>query len=265
MAVRYQSLALASRMARRTAEDLWLPDIVHDDDVAWAQDRGELLLDISAKAFAIDRPVEDAGRGETVAAQCAQERQRAPMAVRARPGRRFPLGPQPRNGAMLVLIQVSSMKTRRSGSMRPCQERHRRRRRATSSRLCSSANRVFFERQPFAAQEQPYGVVRDLDAARRQFVLRAVQRQMRRLCNSLDDESPVRPQGRLAMTAHLARRDRSRRPLTLRPLHHRRNGDAETRATDRSSRPPSPPPPRAHEDHWKAVAPSMLASCQPAS
>ena len=65
--------------------------IVHDDDVAWAQDRGELLLDISAKAFAIDRTVEDAGRGETVAAQCAQERQRAPMAVRSEAAQAFSL------------------------------------------------------------------------------------------------------------------------------------------------------------------------------
>ncbi len=33
-------------------------------------------------------------------------------------GRRWPSGLQPRSGAMLVLVQVSSMKTRRAGSMR---------------------------------------------------------------------------------------------------------------------------------------------------
>jgi len=32
---------------------------------------------------------------------------------------RNPLGPQPRSGAMLVLIQVSSMKTRREASILP--------------------------------------------------------------------------------------------------------------------------------------------------
>jgi hypothetical protein len=33
--------------------------------------------------------------------------------------RRCPLGPQPRSGAMLVLIQVSSMKTKREVSILP--------------------------------------------------------------------------------------------------------------------------------------------------
>ena len=32
--------------------------------------------------------------------------------------RRWPRGAQPLSGAMLVLVQVSSMKTRRAGSMR---------------------------------------------------------------------------------------------------------------------------------------------------
>ena len=35
------------------------------------------------------------------------------------PGKRCPHGAHPRSGAMLVLVQVSSMKTRRLGSMRP--------------------------------------------------------------------------------------------------------------------------------------------------
>lgn len=43
-------------------------EIVHDDDVAGLQDGHELLLDISAKALAVDRPVEDAGCGEPVMA-----------------------------------------------------------------------------------------------------------------------------------------------------------------------------------------------------
>jgi hypothetical protein len=50
---------------------------------------------------------------------------------------------------MLVLIQVSSMKTRRWGSRLACHDRQRRRRRATSARPCSRANSVFFESQSF--------------------------------------------------------------------------------------------------------------------
>ena len=43
-------------------------EIVHHDDVAFAQHGRELLLDIGAKALAVDRPVEDARGGEAVAA-----------------------------------------------------------------------------------------------------------------------------------------------------------------------------------------------------
>lgn len=59
-------------------------EIVHDDNVARLEDRHELLLDIGAEALAIDRPVEDAGRGELVATQCAQECQRAPVTMRGK-------------------------------------------------------------------------------------------------------------------------------------------------------------------------------------
>ena len=56
-------------------------EIVHDDDVAGFENRHELLLDIGAEAFAVDRSVEDARRGEPVAAQGAEEGQRPPVAA----------------------------------------------------------------------------------------------------------------------------------------------------------------------------------------
>ena len=55
-----------------------------------------------------------------------------------------PRGDQPRSGAMLVLVQVSSMKTRRAGSTSRCRAAHWARRRATSGRSCSAAISVFF-------------------------------------------------------------------------------------------------------------------------
>jgi len=55
---------------------------------------------------------------------------------------------------MLVLIQVSSMKMRRSGSSRACRAFQRRRRRATSARPCSRANRVFFKPQALAPEKE---------------------------------------------------------------------------------------------------------------
>ncbi len=56
-------------------------EIVHDDDVARLKLRNENLLNIGAEAFSVDGTVEQARRGETVAAQGAKERQRPPVAV----------------------------------------------------------------------------------------------------------------------------------------------------------------------------------------
>jgi hypothetical protein len=56
-------------------------EIVHDDDVARLKLRNEDLLNIGAEAFAVDGTVEQARRGEAVAAQRAEERQRAPVAM----------------------------------------------------------------------------------------------------------------------------------------------------------------------------------------
>jgi ABC-type uncharacterized transport system substrate-binding protein len=44
-------------------------EIIHDDDVAWFEDREELLRHIGAEALTIDRTVEDARGGQAVAAQ----------------------------------------------------------------------------------------------------------------------------------------------------------------------------------------------------
>jgi hypothetical protein len=56
-------------------------EIVHDDDIAGLERWNELLLDIGAEAFAVDRAVEDAWGGEAVAAQRAEEGQGAPAAM----------------------------------------------------------------------------------------------------------------------------------------------------------------------------------------
>ena len=57
-------------------------EVVHDDNVAWGENGEENLLDISAEACAIDRSVDDAGRGELVATQRRQEGQGPPSAER---------------------------------------------------------------------------------------------------------------------------------------------------------------------------------------
>src|SRR5262249_62390333 len=78
---------------------------------------------------------------------------------------RRPLAQRPWVRVMLVLAQVSSMKTRRVGSIRPWYFFHCARRRATSGRSCSLACRLFFEADAFVLEEVPDRVVADLDAA----------------------------------------------------------------------------------------------------
>ena len=87
----------------------------------------------------------------------------------------------------------------------------------------------FFESQPLAAQEQPHRVVRDMDPARSQFVLQPMQGQMRRLPDPLSDKVAMRFQEPLSVATHLAGLHRAGRPVTLRPLDHRRDCHAEAR------------------------------------
>src|SRR6202042_1537567 len=54
---------------------LMAAEVVHDDNVARRENREKNLLDISAEACAIDRSVDDAGRGEPVATQRRKEGQ----------------------------------------------------------------------------------------------------------------------------------------------------------------------------------------------
>src|SRR5580700_2127215 len=88
-----------------------------------------------------------------------------------------PSGAHPLSGAMLVLIQVSSMKTRRSGSIRSCRSTHCVRRRATSGRSRSLATTVFFEAELLGLDEVPHRTVIDLEAAIGQLAHQTAQRE----------------------------------------------------------------------------------------
>src|SRR6202167_1297064 len=121
-------------------------EIVENDDVAGLERRDQLLVQARKHSPLI-------GPSKTHGAVSRSQR-KAPRKVRvrqrpcgAKPCNRLPFGPQPRSGAMLVLIQVSSMKTSRLGSKRSCQAFQRALRRATSTRPCSSAN-IFLKLRP---------------------------------------------------------------------------------------------------------------------
>ena len=68
-------------------------EIVHNNNIAGLQCRHQHLLDIGAEALAIDRPVDDAGRGDAVMPKCRKEGHRAPMAVRDLSPEREPTSP----------------------------------------------------------------------------------------------------------------------------------------------------------------------------
>src|ERR1700739_3592013 len=76
--------------------------------------------------------------------------------------RRSPQGLQPFRRTILVVTAVSSMNTRRAVSSQPCSRIQRRRARATSARLRSSARRLFFECDAMTSEES-----RQCAAARR--------------------------------------------------------------------------------------------------
>src|SRR5215468_2699709 len=102
-------------------------EVIHDDNVTGAEGGDLELFDVSSKAGAVDRPVDDAGRGDPVAAQGRQKGQCPPAAVRhlgdqAGATRRAPVArghigfsPEPAPAK----AGVSSMNTRRLASSRP--------------------------------------------------------------------------------------------------------------------------------------------------
>ena len=112
---------LANRLALMAAE------VVHDDNAAGVEGGDQELFDVSAEAGVVDRPVDDAGGGDPVA---AQGRQKEPAPAQAgvhvcqRPCgslaiRRVPRGERPWRRIILVLAQVSTMNTRRLGQAGP--------------------------------------------------------------------------------------------------------------------------------------------------
>src|SRR5680860_1528040 len=106
---------------------------------------------------------------------------------------------------MLVLIQVSSMKTSLRGSSCPMKPFQRRRLRATSARLCSMANSVFFEAEALALKEMPHRIVRDKNISCAQPTLQAMQRQMRRVFECTHDTITLGIKFALAVSAHPGR------------------------------------------------------------
>src|SRR5437660_1790875 len=133
----------------------------------------------------------------------------------------------PRRGTILVFAQVSSMKTRRLGSICPWRAFQRARLRATLGRSCSLGRTVFFEAQAFTMNEGPDRPVVHFEAAASKLRHKGAQGEV-----SLRD-SPLKKDGMLTnknarpVAAHLPCSRASRRLETLRPFHDARWADVQ--------------------------------------
>src|SRR5712691_9121427 len=120
---------------------------------------------------------------------------------------RMPRGAHPRSGAVLVQVQVSSMKIRRSGAILLRYLAHCARLRATSGRSRSPATTVFFEAQPLGMNEAPDRPVINLQAALGKLGHKPAQGEVL-LLHPLQQPGTVLARNQLRLVpAHLARRD----------------------------------------------------------
>lgn len=101
---------------------LMAAEIVHDHDVAGLKNGRQLLLGVRQKACAVDRPIEDARRGEPVQAQRADEGQRSPMAMRSISAQALALWPPAAQGRHVGLDPglVNEDQLRRIKALPPC-------------------------------------------------------------------------------------------------------------------------------------------------
>jgi len=101
---------------------LMAAEIVHDHDVAGLKNGRQLLLGVGQKACAVDRPIEDARRGEPVQAQRTDEGQRPPMAVRSTDAQALALWPPAAQGRHVGLdpCLVDEDQLRRIKALPPC-------------------------------------------------------------------------------------------------------------------------------------------------
>src|SRR3954452_8576612 len=129
---------------------------------------------------------------------------------------------------MLVLVQVSSMKTRRAGSTSRCRAAHCARRRATSGRSCSAAISVFFVTELLGVDELPDRAVVDLEVALGELGHEPAQGEV--ALAAAPDQPVAMRAGDLPrlVAADLARRDTAGRRHALQPVDRRAVADAET-------------------------------------
>src|ERR1700730_12118549 len=138
-----------------------------------------------------------------------------------------PRGAHPPSGAMFVFVQVSSMKTRRSGLIGLESIIHCARRRAMSGRSRSLAMTVFFKTELLGMNKVPHRSIVDLEAAPGKFGHKAAQGELP-VPDPLHEKDMVLAGNGLGfVAAHLERRHAARLLEPPNPIDHRAGSDAK--------------------------------------
>src|SRR5215831_6110438 len=114
--------------------------------------------------------------------------------------RRSPQGLQPFRRTILVVTAVSSINTRRLVSSQPCSRIQRRRARATSARLRSSARRAFFKGNAMPCEESRQCAAARQDTSFAQDRNELIQRQVPLLADHGEDLLRIFLQGGAGQT-----------------------------------------------------------------
>src|SRR5215470_99749 len=128
--------------------------IVSHHNVSTLERRRQTLLDVSQEGFAVHGPLNEHRSHDAVWRRPAMNVTVSQCPIGASATRRSPQRLQPFRRTILVVIAVSSIKTRRAVSSQPCSRIQRRRARATSARLRSSARRLFLNVTPWRAKKR---------------------------------------------------------------------------------------------------------------
>jgi hypothetical protein len=142
--------------------------------------------------------------------------------------RRLPRAHRPRVGVMLVLVQVSSMNTKRAGSSLPWWRFQRSRRLLTSGRSCSLAKRLFFITDALSPDEaRQHGGIGLDPMLSHQPARDRYQGQITLTLNELRKPLSQRFKYRAAIPAHRTGLGPVAAPPGLQPFHRRRHAHSE--------------------------------------
>src|SRR5713226_9540043 len=169
------------------AKDFVGGKVVHHHNVSALERRGQTLLEVGQKDFAVHCSVDQHRRDYSGETQARNEGHGLPVPSGTYPIKRSPRGLRPFGRTMLVLTAVSSMNTNLAGSRSPCSRIQRRRARATSARCCSAARRLFFNGDVMTSEETPKRRTASTDSFLVHRRNDLIERQVRLLSNKGED------------------------------------------------------------------------------